>query len=359
MSSSPPPKRRRYGGQRQRLARAAEADVHPEAKSFLADELLAQWSWGRLSPQTLQHFASLAAKDFKKAGCEPPPRLAMLAGIGQHGKNPQHMHKELVAHCNKSCKLHQPHLFYTPLKDHTQKVLQQSMMPHQLFSDIYNHYGGAWVHSIVPQEEELARFWDLQKNNHPQWAGHPISKRKDLNFCAPLALHGDGTPTLGVGKLWSKQLTIFSFSSLLSLGSTKNTLFHVWNVFDETANDETWDHFFAELAWSFEWLWKGKFPDRDANGTLYPSGSVESSRALQPLAGPYYGCLWALLGDMEYLSSVLRLPHYARKSGPCSICRCTGGSEATSWKDCRLTAPWRGLVWKKDQCLSLTICGVF
>ena len=252
-----PLKRKRPGGQRQRLARAADLEKKEEAKSHLAEELLLQWSWGAMSPQTVQKLSMLAAKDFEELGHQPP----------QSGKNPQHIHKQLLAHCNESCHLHQPHLFYTPLKDYTKKVLQQCMMPHQLFSDIYHFYPDAWVASFVPQHADIAHFWKLQKS-HCQWPGHPLAKRSDVQYCAPLSLHGDGTPALGVGKIWSKQLTIFSFCSMLSQGSTKNTLFHIWNVFDATTIDETWDHFFAELCWSFEWLFKGKFPHQNAQGHL-------------------------------------------------------------------------------------------
>ena len=88
---------------------------------------------------------------------------------------------------------------------------------------------------------------------------------------------------------------------------------------------------------------------------IHSASSKEGLRALTPLADGFCGTIWSLAGDWEYLSAVLKLPHYSSKASPCSLCKCTGGSEATSWKDCRPTAAWMGMQWTPRGCLGMLI----
>ena len=61
-----------------------------------------------------------------------------------------------------------------------------------------------------------------------------LNSTPDLrNKMVSLALHGDGTPVIGIGRIWSRQLTISSFNSLLGRGVTKDMQCHVWPCFDE------------------------------------------------------------------------------------------------------------------------------
>ena len=65
----------------------------------------------------------------------------------------------------------------------------------------------------------------------------------------------------------------------------------------------------------------------------YSKDSVQGKKSLKPLAGGYSATLWALVGDLEYLNSCLKLPHYSSKSNPCALCRCTGDSEDPAASD--------------------------
>ena len=60
----------------------------------------------------------------------------------------------------------------------------------------------------------------------------------------------------------------------------------------------------------------------------------------------YFACVWSLISDLDYMVSILKLPHYGSKKAPCAICTCTGGDAASSWKDCRKNAAWVNLFWK-------------
>ena len=99
------------------------------------------------------------------------------------------------------------------------------LLPHLVFSSIYHNHKNAWGKVMLPSPERLGEFWKLQ-TKHPSYKNNP-SLRDNPQFAQkliPLSLHGDGTPVLGVGKIWSRQLTIFSFNSHLGLGTAKDRL---------------------------------------------------------------------------------------------------------------------------------------
>lgn len=65
------------------------------------------------------------------------------------------------------------------------------------------------------------------------------------------------------------------------------------------------------------------------------------------MAGGYYAVLWAIQGDLEFLASVIDIPRWSLKAGPCSLCRCTGDGDL-SWCDFTPTANWLGTVWTPE-----------
>lgn len=345
-------KRKLAGGQRQRVAqllsneKAGSAEPVPPVKSLLAKDLVYKWSWGKLSPQEVQHSADLACKDILAVGGQEPLDLKGLANLGSGGKFKEKMHQQLVAIVSKGLAISTLHHCYLPFDGFEKPVFQSMLLPHILFADLFHNYQQVFQSSILPKEGDIRAFWKLQQS-HPAWKKHPLSKRS-VAKCIPLLLHGDGTPVISIGKLWSKQLTIFSWASMLGSGLTKDTLYHIWSVFDKSAIPATWDSFFQELSWSFNILWEGVWPSSDAKGNEYSPGSPEALKSGQLLAGGYCGVLWSITGDLDYMSGVLQLPHYSLKAGPCAICKCTGGEGADSWKDCRPEAPWTTLFWKKS-----------
>lgn len=77
----------------------------------------------------------------------------------------------------------------------------------------------------------------------------------------------------------------------------------------------------------------------------YDPLSEDGRRAGTYLAGGFKAIPWSCIGDLEYFNQRLGLPHHGLKQGPCALCKCTGGYESTSWRDCRPTAPWMSLQW--------------
>ena len=261
------PKRRR-GGQRQRLA-AAQADEYPMemGDSALANFLLSMFAWGVFSPQRCQQIAKLAISDIEKAQDQGGTfsDLQQLASLGCAGQYPNKCHGELMNYCQAFSQL--PNVFYAdvPFKDPWNFQEQGFLLPHELFAAIYNHYPDTWEKTIVPDTHTLHEFWN-SVDSHPQMLNHPIKTRPNWkDYAVPIGLHGDGVPITGVGKVWCKLMTIFSWSSLVGKGSTLDMCYYIWGVFDRlalnVAGHGTYDTFFKILQWSLYWLWQGVWPD--------------------------------------------------------------------------------------------------
>ena len=157
--------------------------------------------------------------------------------------------------------------------------LRQCFLAHVVLSDLYHSYPAAFTKYMLPNggSQKLKEFWQPQKG-HPAWRLHPIvSKRSfDAEHTLPLQLHGDGTPVVGIGKIWSRQLTSYTWNSLLAEGWTQDNMLPSWFCFDETeAGRETTDDVFRIIAWSFNCLATGVWPAADHLGAkqLRPSTS--------------------------------------------------------------------------------------
>ena len=92
----------------------------------------------------------------------------------------------------------------------------------------------------------------------------------------PISFHGDDVHITGVGKSWCQQMTVFSWTSLTGQGSTKESQYFIYGVFDklrainENQQEDTLGVFFQQLIWSLHWLLEGKWPDVDYLGQKSP-----------------------------------------------------------------------------------------
>ena len=257
------------------------------------------------------------------------------------------MHNQILEKANEKCRLPKQFFCAINFKAPYNRTLQAMLLPHELFSTIYHQYPQAWKQIMLPSLDRLKEFWELQ-TEHPAYQSHPVLQSCP-NFqqrMLPLAVHGDGTPVIGIGKIWSRQLTIFSWNSLLGFGRTRDMQLHIWSFFDECSMPATLDEFFAILSWSLAALQKGQWPEKNHLGQRYSPDSNEGKLAGTLLADGFCAIPWCLVGDLEYMNSVLKLPHYANMTNPCALCRCSGGSDDNSWKDCRLSANWLSMQWK-------------
>jgi len=86
----------------------------------------------------------------------------------------------------------------------------------------------------------------------------------------PFAVHGDGVPVTGIGKVWSRVMTNYSFYSLLGHGYTGSMLLWIWGFFDKLKvgdqTNGTLFEFYTVLKWSFAALASGKWPSENHRG---------------------------------------------------------------------------------------------
>ena len=89
---------------------------------------------------------------------------------------------------------------------------------------------------------------------------------------------------------------------------------------------------------------KKPWPDNVVSPKIrWTRNSKDALRSGTPLAGGYKGCLWSIIGDLDYLVSVLGLPNF-NSARPCSLCRCSLAG-ANSWSNFTPAAAWRTQCW--------------
>lgn len=245
-SLEPPEKRRRLG-QRKRVA-LNQVDPSAKGASELARFLVEQWAWGHISPQMVQQVASKACSDMKQ---DPPLPLQQLASLG--GGYSNKMSADMIA-IQKS-QLPSPFTILLPYQK--QARMQKMLLPHEIFASIFANYRHVFDNVLVGPAGQLAEFWRCSRY-HPALALHPMLG--DTSHVIPLALHGDGVPIVGKGKIWCKTAWVYSWCSLLSQGPTKDKQFYIGMVWDTLQSPTTMDTFLSVVAWSLKYLQLGVWP---------------------------------------------------------------------------------------------------
>ena len=88
-------------------------------------------------------------------------------------------------------------------------VDQRILFPHQLFACLWEYHREAFITRLCGGAiTNITKFWN-DMAAHPCYQNHPMRRRKDHELKdIPLAIHGDGIPTQGVGKTWSKSIEV-------------------------------------------------------------------------------------------------------------------------------------------------------
>lgn len=232
---------KRGGGFRQRQARSSRAHTHNSSgattagtigQCFLTTYLIDRWSWGWMSPQVIQTIASNAKKDIDavvRGESIDMGSLNNLASLGNHGRNPNNCHRDLVS------QLHGANISQPTTANMVEGCGETIFYPHAVFSDIYNNYNTAFSEKVCPDRDTLESFWcDMEES--PQLRNHPVRSVPNWRRRAiPLSLHGDGVPITGVGKSWSQRTDIFSWCSLFGTGLTRTFNYYIWGVFKQSS----------------------------------------------------------------------------------------------------------------------------
>ena len=242
----PPARKRRASG----AGVAAASSELPG--STLRVWLLEMYAWGLLTPQQVQAISERALRDAREKRISDLEPLARLGSSGRRSNNVNRDLVKLVGQLPKMCDPSRITLRKSaaevavpiegvPADEHAYTIT----LPHELFSSICRNYKAAWHQVIMPGQNYLDRFWQAAKNLL-QWADHPLAQERSLTRLLPLSIHGDETPILSKGKIWSSSALIFSWTSLLSnifaLGTKKSQLY-IWAVWRRSFNKQTNDDF--------------------------------------------------------------------------------------------------------------------
>ena len=264
------------GGVRQKQRRRLRAEGPGETSSVLVSLLLSLFSWGEMSPQLVQKIAQAAYKDAVRLKEETSSLLDLekIAGIGCSGTYANKCYADLLKVVPYKIDVPKPMSTRLPFKSPLDSLTQGILLPHELFACIYNHYKATWDQCILPSTERLKLFW-FTNRDHPAMTGSLVQSIENYDsWVIPLCLHGDDVPITGVGKSWCQQMTVFSWSSLTGLGSTKDMQYFIYGCFEklraisEDQNKDTLGVFFKQLVWSLKWLQLGQWPDRDWTGKM-------------------------------------------------------------------------------------------
>eukprot|EP00969_Alexandrium_andersonii_P351907 15436507-Alexandrium_andersonii.AAC.1 len=221
--------------------------------------------------------------------------LEALASLGSSGKYSNHCHGDLVRKLHHPPWLQRVQHIGVPLKKLGKTVcgvFQQCMLlPHVLFSLLFQHYPDAFQARVCPSKEKLREFW-RQMEGHPQLDNHPVKAVPGYATKAiPISIHGDAVPVTGVGKRWHKSMTFYTWASMVGSGSTKEMMFYIFAAFTHLLNkgqatsSSSSSTVWKVMVWSFSWMAKGMWPDRDHLGKKFSPESWEGRLALTPLAG--------------------------------------------------------------------------
>ena len=265
--------KKRKGGVQQRIAGSAADEVKGPCRVLL--HLLYKIAWGFMQMAAAVELARLELLDIQdampdKMGHFPYPDLWEIADPNIRIVTAM---KRLVKVINRTPTLPSPFRVELPFASPIGRVLTSMILPHQLFSYIYNNRPTVWKATLCPSESLLQRFWQTNAQ-HPQMEDHPVKLKTNWKSRAiPIAIHGDEVPVLGRGKCWSKSFLNFSWYGLLAFCSmglcTADYVFWIWGVFDtylETENADTIDEFLVVLCWSLQALFSGKHPTHDHRG---------------------------------------------------------------------------------------------
>ena len=173
------------------------------------------------------------------------------------------------------------------------------LLPHEMWAAMYEFQHDAWV-SIFGDPTQWSEFWSRSPwlEDHP---GH------DVADAVPLRLHGDdaqhkkGLTGLAVMVLsWGSPLSCFAaaIDSLLLIMAMP-LLLHT---------EETLQMMYAIIAWSFNIIAEGVWPDRDHKGQPWTSANPQRrAKQGQELANGILGFIVEVLGDWKWIKETFKL----------------------------------------------------
>ena len=296
------------------------------SKGGLSELLLSLWSHGQLSAKLVQEVAHKAILDGAQG--QDLQRIAATGSFGAQGGN---VHRDMRAQFLKDCRISKGISVETECQDpKTSKPcldMAGVMLPHLLFSDMFNHYPDQFDKIFGVEDLDSFRR-GVEYVSDDRFMAHPIcldkrtgvakGKVQDKSLTIPLFLHADG-----VEYQQRDSFLVWNWGGFLNAYSSLTSHFLIAGFPKScTIHDKTWKPLMDWILWSFEALQDGVHPSYGPDNGPLPKGSVFEKLAGQPLTQRGFRCcIWSVQGDQEMFSNILSLPHWNNYS-PCHECDC-------------------------------------
>ena len=319
------------GGRLQVLTAVAAAQ-----KSLLADRLVEIGMWGILSPPMIQWLAAAAVAD----GLDKRP-IVDLAGLGAHGRYQANIRRDLMRAYPVCPAVPEAVLIDTPYKGTKDgrlipsRIQDPVLLPHELFHGIYTYHRDLFNSFLG---NGLDDFWSQVPDNDPRLHNHPMLEVPGWRSKAvPPMLQADGIAftmksnsllcvqwcfLMGQGFGWDQKFLITTFPKVCRVKASE---------FGE--GNDTWQAKWEVIAFSFQALFAGRFPEQLPDGT-------ECAKAGERIAGDFFGVVWVANPDWECLSNEWGVNHFGSHH-PCWLCRCTDYDPNLNFRDVSPEAPWK------------------
>jgi len=157
---------------------------------------------------------------------------------------------------------------------------------------------------------------------------HPVLDRELLPFTVPIGLYGDAGAFSH-----NDSLMVFTWNSLLGVGSTMEKKFLMTCVKKSDLCPETYDDMLAIMSWSFNVMVTGVWPAVDWHDRELPPRP-------EFLAGRFRGCLCQIRGDWEFYATLFKFPKWNNALRMCWLCDASA-SGRLAFSKMGPTAPWR------------------
>ena len=159
-----------------------EENVSGSKKSHLANFLLEEWGFGRMSAVMVQKMAMHSYKDFQSKRLDSPEDLKDLAMLGSQGEHPQNCHRDLTRWIKRQHAILEPSFVQLPMRiSHpteegpTWKTVDHAMLfPHDIFAHLYEHNRLDFNHRFLGVREDvqpgptLSHFWNSVHPRDPK-----------------------------------------------------------------------------------------------------------------------------------------------------------------------------------------------
>ena len=238
----------------------------------------------------MQECSQAAAKD-----CVVPQATAELSKIGRFKAS-----RDFMRGCKRRCsfmrhvsvyRVPMPFIRRDDLGLETRDV--GLLLPHEMWVAMYEFQHDAWV-DIFGDQPKWSEFWSRSPwlQDHP---GHGVADAVPLRLHGDDAQHKKGLTGFAVMVLsWGSPLSCFasSIASLLLIMTVP--LLHL--------TEETLDMLYSIVAWSFNIIAAGKWPDCHNNGRPWTSENQKRrSKQGQFLASGIVGFIVKVLGNWKWL----------------------------------------------------------